>query len=64
MQNSDNTIEGYIDLLSKQDVVNDYTETSDDDLERLFLEVKSGTSTLIPEKRQMIIDEVKRRAGK
>ena len=64
LQNSDNTIEGYIDLLSKQDVVNDYTETSDDDLERLFLEVKSGTSTLIPEKRQMIIDEVKRRAGK
>ena len=64
LQNSDNTIEGYIDLLSKQDVVNDYTETSDDDLERLFLEVKSGTSTLIPEKRQMIIDEVKRRAGR
>ena len=64
LQNSDNTIEGYIDnILSKQEVVNNYTETSDDELERLFREVKSGTSNLVPEKRQMIIDEVKRRAN-
>tara|TARA_R110002012_G_scaffold51785_8_gene133511 strand:- start:8092 stop:9759 length:1668 start_codon:yes stop_codon:yes gene_type:complete len=72
LQNSDNTIDGYIDLLSKVEVNNEYGAkddagnliTSDDDLERLFLEVKSGTSMLVPEKRQMIIDEVKRRAGR
>ena len=59
-----NTIGGYIEnVLDKQEVVNDYVDTEFDDLERLFLEVKSGTSMLVPEKRQMIIDEMKRRAG-
>ena len=59
-----NTIGDYIEnVLDKQEVVNDYVDTNDDDLERLYLEVKSGTSMLVPEKRQMIIDEVKRRAG-
>ena len=59
-----NNIGDYIEnVLNKQEVVNDYVDTNDDDLERLFLEVKSGTSMLVPEKRQMIIDEVKRRAG-
>ena len=64
MTDPKNTISGYIEnVLDKQEVVNDYVDTNDDDLERLYLEVKSGTSMLVPEKRQMIIDEVKRRAG-
>ena len=59
-----NTIGMYIEnVLDKQEVVNDYVDTEFDELEELFLEVKSGNSMLIPEKRQMIIDEMKRRAG-
>jgi hypothetical protein len=60
---SGNKVEDYIKMMEETEVVNDYVDTNDDDLERLYLEVKSGTSMLVPEKRQMIIDEVKRRAG-
>ena len=71
LSKSGNTVEDYLKILEQQTPVNDYAETdsagnlitSDDDLERLYREVKSGTSMLVPEKRQMIIDEVKRRAG-
>ena len=60
---SGNKVEDYVKMMEATEVVNDYVDTNDDDLERLYLEVKSGTSMLVPEKRQMIIDEVKRRAG-
>lgn len=60
---SGNKVEDYVKMMEATEVINDYVDTDDDELERLYLEVKSGNSKLIPEKRQMIIDEVKRRAG-
>ena len=60
---SGNKVEDYIKMMEATEVVNDYVDTEFDELERLYKEVKSGTSMLVPEKRQMIIDEMKRRAG-
>lgn len=59
-----NTMEMYVDkILSKQEEIqNPYGDKSDDDLENLYVEVMSGTSTLSAANRQRIIDEVERRS--
>ena len=54
--------EDYLDTLEKVEIDNPYKTTSDDDLERLYLEVMSGTSPLSPKQRQFVVDEVARRA--
>lgn len=59
------TMKDYVEQMSakSKEIENPYKTVSDDDLEKLAIEVMSGDSTLSARSRQLIIDEVDRRAG-
>lgn len=52
----------YLKSLEEIEISNPYSETPDDELEQLFIQVMSGTSNISVKNRQFIVDEVDRRA--
>ena len=52
----------YLKSLEEVEISNPYSETPDDELEQLFIQVMSGTSNISVKNRQFIVDEVDRRA--